>query len=195
MLTAQSVRGVVPWLLGGRQHRGAFLVCLVTLLGGSMMVVVGYVAMGSFSVPIPTTAGLERSGTDLFHIVMRNMGVAAMLFSGVVTAGLTTLLAGSVLGLYTGAMLRTAVNSAGVCDTMAGLLPHFPVEYAAFLLAAVAGLSPVSRTVMAYHAGDQRGSLPMTYLTAADTAMRCGALAMVLLVVAAGLEVIGGIPG
>lgn len=82
--------------------------------------------------------------TDLFGpIVVRNTGVTMLLFSGVLTAGFSTVVAVGLLGAYIGATFGAAARAAGLQEALGSIVLYAPIEFLGLLFAATAGLLPM----------------------------------------------------
>lgn len=121
------------------------------------------------------------------QILLRNLGAALVLYSGVVTLGLTTLVAGGILALYVGATVSLGVHSIGVAQLLADVVWYVPLEFGGLVLAATAGLQPATgaaRMILL-----DKGKISLTSLHR-DLAASLGtlSLALALIAVAAVIE-------
>ena len=123
----------------------------------------------------------------LGQILLRNVGAALVLYSGVVTLGLTTLIAGGILALYVGATVSLGVHSVGVAQLLADVIWYAPLEFGGLVLAATAGLQPTSGAVRQVLLDKGRISLTSLYRDVAAS-LRTVALALALITVAAVIE-------
>ncbi|MEZ2389913.1 hypothetical protein AB6813_10255 [bacterium RCC_150] len=82
--------------------------------------------------------------TEFLHILGRNVGAALVLYSGVVTFGLTTLITAGILALYIGATVSLGVNSVGGTNLLADVVWYVPFEFLGLVLAATAGFQPTA---------------------------------------------------
>lgn len=83
-------------------------------------------------------------GTDFTQILARNLGAALVLYSGVVTLGLTTLIGSGILALYIGATVSLGLNSVGGATLFADVIWYVPFEFLGLVMAATAGLQPAA---------------------------------------------------
>lgn len=83
-------------------------------------------------------------GTDFLQILARNIGAALVLYSGVVTLGLTTVIGAGILALYVGATLSLGLNSVGGATLFADVIWYVPFEFFGLVLATTAGLQPAA---------------------------------------------------
>jgi uncharacterized membrane protein SpoIIM required for sporulation len=83
-------------------------------------------------------------GTDFVQILARNIGAALVLYSGVVTLGLTTLIGSGILALYIGATLSLGLNSVGGAALFADVIWYVPFEFLGLAMAATAGFQPAA---------------------------------------------------
>src|SRR4029453_8034716 len=81
---------------------------------------------------------------EFLHILARNVGAALVLYSGVVTLGLTTLIGSGILALYVGATVSLGVHSVGGTALIADVIWYVPFEFLGLILAATAGFQPVA---------------------------------------------------
>lgn len=94
----------------------------------------------------------NNGGSSLFNgdfgpILVRNLGAALLLYSGVLTFGLTTLFAAAILGLYVGATVSLGVHSVGTAGIIADVVWYVPFEFLGLIMAATAGLQPAVAVV------------------------------------------------
>jgi uncharacterized membrane protein SpoIIM required for sporulation len=116
---------------------------LSTAVGMALVAFAGYAALDVSWIAENKTfekSPLYSGGFD--QILLRNLGAALVLYSGVVTLGLTTLVAGGILALYVGATVALGVNSVGVAQLLADVAWYVPFEFSGLVLAAAAGLQP-----------------------------------------------------
>jgi uncharacterized membrane protein SpoIIM required for sporulation len=175
-----TIEAVVAGTSRLRAFLGSLAVALATTVGG---VVIGFLSIRGASQG-ELIAG--PSHMSFWAIIGRNLSTALLLYSGVCTAGVTTLLAGVLLGGYVGATFGAAVTAVGLARAAGSILWYAPLEMVGLLLAAVAGLTPVV-TMLVRRPGSPRFR---TYTDSLAASLRLGALAAAVLVVAAILEAI-----
>lgn len=88
--------------------------------------------------------GSPLHGKDFLQILGRNVGAALVLYSGVATLGLTTLVGAGILALYVGATLSLAVHSVGGAGLVADVIWYVPFEFFGLVMAATAGFQPTA---------------------------------------------------
>lgn len=188
-------------------HRGGWWVAVrpdpvcVAVAGVLLAGTIGIGFSAATDVRLPVDRGLLRvADLDLLlAIVCRNAVVAATLVSGVATAGISTLLALPVLGIYVGVVVRAAVTALGSADAAALLVPFVVIEMAAFVVAAACGLRPSRAALRAWFAPAGRSgrfrTAASSYLAAAGSSLYCLPVVGVLLLMAALLEAWSGVPG
>lgn len=81
---------------------------------------------------------------EFLQILGRNIGAALVLYSGVATLGLTTLLGAGILALYVGATVSLGVHSVGTADLVADVIWYVPFEFFGLVMAATAGFQPAA---------------------------------------------------
>lgn len=107
--------------------------------------VFGYVAVDvSWVLDAKGPGSSPLYGTDFFQILARNIGAALVLYSGVVTLGLTTIIGAGILALYVGATLSLGLNSVGGATLFADVIWYVPFEFFGLVLATTAGLQPAA---------------------------------------------------
>jgi uncharacterized membrane protein SpoIIM required for sporulation len=166
-----------------------FLVSLAIFVAGA---VVGYASIG----PIwaadslgPATPDPARIGPPMWVIVVRNTGALMLLYSGVLTLGVTSLLAMVMVSGYIGATMAVAVWNQGLGRLFAETGMYAPIEFAGLVLAAGAGLYPTVVLASATFADrDGRATPVARYLDAVRTSLKILACGFVLIVVAAAIE-------
>lgn len=80
----------------------------------------------------------------LGQILLVNVPALCLVFSGVVTGGLTTLIAWPLTAVYIGVTMRIGQVQLGVAEVVSSIWIYAPVEFLALLLAAGAGLMPIT---------------------------------------------------
>lgn len=122
------------------------------------------------------------------HILLVNVPALFLAFSGVITGGISTLLALPLTSIYIGATMRTASTQLGLGEVLQTIWVYAPAEFAALLIAAGAGLMPAAAAARA--ALSDKGNLnPMQqYTRAIPLALKTFSLAAVILVLAAAVE-------
>ncbi|MCX5071195.1 stage II sporulation protein M [Streptomyces sp. NBC_00513] len=96
------------------------------------------------AVPADMTRDRPEPGWTLFSdILMRNVGVSAALFLGIVTFGLATIPAALITGSLAGYGWGQAAPVLGTHGVIRHLLPHMPLELASLALSTAAGLVPI----------------------------------------------------
>ncbi|MFI6810236.1 stage II sporulation protein M [Streptomyces luteogriseus] len=92
----------------------------------------------------PDAQPAAASFTDSFGpIVLRNTGAAMLLFSGVLTAGFSTVVALGLMAAYIGATFGAAARTAGFQEALGSVVLYAPIEFLGLLFAATAGMLPV----------------------------------------------------
>lgn len=128
-------------------------------------------------------------GSDFLQILGRNLGAALVLYSGVVTLGLTTVIGSGVLALYVGATMSLGLHSVGGSALLGDVIWYVPFEFLGLVMAATAGLQPTAALA-------SRLMLKKDRITVAsfiqDIARSLGTLliAIALIVLGAAIEVI-----
>lgn len=176
--------------------RGAWILAPVMLLG---FVTIGWLASVGTTFPISQDQETHRPWAMMGQIFAQNTGAALLLFAGVATGGVATLASLPVLGMYIGTVVRATSNSIGMYATSEILATYFILEFIGLALSAVCGLAPLLACLSWRRR--QHGDTPApkrevlgVYLDAAGRALRWMVLAALTLLLAAWLEVLGGIP-
>lgn len=84
---------------------------------------------------------------DFLEIFTRNMGAGLLLFSGVLTGGLSTLIGLTLIAAYVGATLSVAANGVGFMEAAGSIIFYAPLEFAGLLIIATAGFWPGQRAM------------------------------------------------
>jgi hypothetical protein len=135
----------------------------------------------------PPGASADGVRWTLGAILARNLGAAALLYSGVLTGGLSSGVSLAVLSAYVGATAKVGVLNVGAGPVLGSAGWYAGPELLGCLVAAAAGLLPVTAALRARRSGS--GGAPVRrYLAALPASLRLFAAAVVLLLVAAGLE-------
>ncbi|MDG4832689.1 stage II sporulation protein M [Solwaraspora sp. WMMD1047] len=178
--------------VAGQATLTPFLASLAILAAG---IYVGHASMDA----VPASgAGAEDAGTDssflalLSFFLLRNLGAALLFFSGVLTGGVSTLLSWGITALYIGATFTAAAANVGFSAAFASIVWYAPLEILGLVLAATAGLYPISAVLRSTYgradSGDQSVGYLTTYLRAIRVSVRVLAVAVVIIVAAAVIE-------
>ncbi|GAB3564397.1 hypothetical protein GCM10027405_20440 [Arthrobacter alkaliphilus] len=131
--TARVLGGIPGWLLPS------------TGLAMAAIAIFGYSAVDvSWIRDAREMGGSPLYGKDFPQILGRNIGAALVLYSGVATLGLTTLLGAGILALYVGATVSLGVHSVGSAGLVADVIWYVPFEFLGLVMAATAGFQPVA---------------------------------------------------
>lgn len=170
----------------------AFAVSLAVLCTGTVL---GYLSMdqaggdGSWEGSSGQSTGASLA--DSFApIVIRNTGVAMLLFSGVLTAGFSTVVALGLMAAYIGATFAAAARTAGFQEALSSIVLYAPIEFLGLLFAATAGILPVVAGVsntLRRSAEDGRSPL-RAYLESVGLSLKTLGLAVAVIVIAALVE-------
>lgn len=127
------------------------------------------------------------SGWSFWTILTRNLGAIALMYSGVATAGILSVVTLASVSLYIGATAKIGTLTSGAGALAADVGLYAPVEFLGCLLAAAAGLYPV---VSAFTPSSQaiHGGPVHAYLRAVPRSLLLFALGGLLILLGAGLE-------
>ncbi|MFH8404052.1 stage II sporulation protein M [Streptomyces sp. NPDC018019] len=166
----------------------AFSVSLAALCTG---IALGYTSMGQAG-GNGAWAGPEGQGgaVSFTAILVRNTGAAVLLFSGVLTAGASTVVALGLMASYIGATFGAAARTAGVHEALGSIVLYAPVEFFGLLLAATAGLLPMTAGVAnALRSSTEDGRSPVrAYVESVGLSLRTLVVAVVVIFIAALVE-------
>lgn len=132
----------------------------------------------------PPGTPADAPGWTLGTILARNLGAAALLYSGVLTCGLSTAVSLAVLSAYVGATAKVGVLNVGAGAVLGSAGWYAGPEFLGCLVAAAAGLHPAATALRARSSG----APVRRYLAALPVSLGLFAAAVVLLLVAAGVE-------
>ncbi|XAS72352.1 hypothetical protein VUN82_00390 [Micrococcaceae bacterium Sec5.1] len=160
---------------------------LALMLGGFFIGFQTNLPAGLLQGPASGTAGAPWWSV-FGRILLVNLPALCLAFSGVVTGGISTLIAWPLTSIYIGATMRTATAQLGPGEVIGTIWVYAPAEFAALLIAAGAGLMPAAAAARA--ALSDHGNLrPMhQYLHAVPVALKTFCVAAVILVAAAAIE-------
>ena len=152
---------------------------------------VGYTAMDRSWAPSAMETDLVGGGElGLLAIIVTNVGAALLLFAGVATGGLATLAGATWTSGYVGATLAVAVENVGGQALLQNVWLYLPLELAALVVAAAAGIHPV--VAMVLHASPTAPPAWRRYVNAWGTSLRLLALSVLLIGLSAIAEVLTG---
>lgn len=155
------------------------------------------IAIASFafaSLDVSWVRDHSRSGHDLLllreldQILLRNVGAATVLYSGVVTFGFSSVIAASILSLYLGATMSLGIHSIGLAQLAADVVWYVPLEFGGLLLATTAGLQPVSGAIKLIALKGEKVTL---HSVQGDLARSLSTFAVALVLIVAGAVIEG----
>lgn len=127
-----------------RNSRLEIILATVLLLGTTVIgLMYGINALPAAEVQVNSESPL----TTLLWILQRNIPAALLLFSGVVTFGLTALAGGAGVGLFLGHSMALATVTFGPAYVITHTFLYTPMELYGFVLAFAAGLTPITLLV------------------------------------------------
>lgn len=136
----------------------------------------------------PPTGGSSPWWSVWGRILMVNLPALCLAFSGVVTFGISTLIAWPLTAIYIGATMRTAATELGLSDVIGTIWVYAPGEFTALLIAAGAGLMPAAAAARAALFGKGNLTPMQQYTRAIPKALKTFTVAAAVLVVAALIE-------
>ncbi len=168
-----------------RQHTvGTSLVIALALFSG-------VAALASTLVDPSTLSGVETgvpTGPPGFlEILGRNLSAALLLYSGVITVGLTAGLGLLGVAAFVGGTLDIAVHNAGWSAVLGSTWSYVLLEFGGMVVAAAAGLHPLVSTVLTKREDIHTGPV-RRYLAALTPSLKLLAASMTLIVAAAAIE-------
>lgn len=174
-----------------QRFAGAFvtLVAGITIAAVAVAVAVPLRA-GNFIQDGPLADFLDEAVgiASFWPIFGRNVGVIALLYSGVATAGVTSVLGIPLVALGVGGFTSVLVSEHGLAATISSVWTYAPIEFLAMAVAGGSGLLPVAAAVCP---ALQPGETAVTrYVRSLARTLPMLGIAVVLLVVAALLEAI-----
>jgi uncharacterized membrane protein SpoIIM required for sporulation len=122
------------------------------------------------------------------QILLVNVPALCLVFSGVITGALTTLIAWPLTVVYIGATMRIGQEQLGVPEVVSSIWLYAPVEFLALLLAAGAGLMPIAAAVRSTLVNHEPITPYHQYVRVIPFALKTFGIASILLAVAAVLE-------
>nr|WP_255672818.1 stage II sporulation protein M [Glycomyces amatae] len=172
-------------LTGGTRY-AALLVSLAVFIIGAL---VGYHSLSGLEV---FADGGEGGGHDqsLPGIVGQNLGAAMLLYSGVVTLGVSSLLGLGMTSAYVGATMAVAVGNAGWGEVLGTAWVYAPIEFGGCVVAAAAGLYPVLSVIGRVFAAEERLALFGTYVRGLVDSLKLLAVAVAMILLAGLIELI-----
>lgn len=165
----------------------AMTLSLALMLGGFLTGFQTNLSPGALN--LPTAGAADTSWWSVWgRILVVNLPALCLAFSGVVTGGMSTLIAWPLTSIYIGATMRTASTELGLGEVIGTIWVYAPGEFAALLIAAAAGLMPAAAAARA--ALFERGELSpvQQYIRAVPRALKTFFVAAAVLVVAALIE-------
>jgi uncharacterized membrane protein SpoIIM required for sporulation len=172
----------------------AMSLSLVLMVGGFL------VGFGSLSHLQSGAGGPEAAGaaaridwlTTFGTILARNGLTLCLLFSGVMSGGLTTLIAWPLVSVFIGSTMRLSESMIGLDSVLGAIWPYAPLEFLALAVAAGAGLLPVTNAIRASLADPKPGapvrSPFQAYLGVFPLSLRMLLVSGTILLIAAAIE-------
>lgn len=177
-----------------RRHPATLLAVLLATCLWTALVAIGYSSGLEFEVQ--ASGHTKQAWNELVPIFLTNASAALGLYSGVLTAGISTFASSVLLGLFTGAVFHGASDALGTGQAIMTLGPYFVFEGFGLLLASIAGFMPI--TAIAIHwlsrgPSTWRTSIT-TYISTVQRTLMPLTVSLALIAVGAVMEVLGGIP-
>lgn len=163
--------------------RAALLITMVLFTAGLLT---GFFSLSDLSGLEGATPG-ESAQWSFWIILTRNLGAATLMYSGVVTFGLTTLVTLPLLGLYVGATMRIGVEAVGWATLTGAVGLYAPFEFAGVLVAAAGGLYP-ALDVLSRRRGDSGRA--RAYVRTMPRSLALLGIGVALILVGAALEML-----
>lgn len=160
---------------------------LALMLGGFITGFQTNLSAGTTPAPAPDGTAAPWWSV-LGRILLVNLPALCLAFSGVITGGISTLIAWPLTSIYIGSTMRTASAQLGPAEVLGTIWVYAPVEFAALLIAAGAGLMPAAAAVRAALSEKRSISPAQHYLTVFPLALKTFSLAAAILVLAALIE-------
>lgn len=120
------------------------------------------------------------------EILVRNTSAALLLYSGVITLGLSTLGVLTMTSVYVGATMSVGVTNSGLGGLIGDTGAYLPFELIGMLAAAAAGLFPLVRALLPRRGPNQ--GIGSCYLGSLAASLRLLAVALGLVLVGAVIE-------
>lgn len=120
------------------------------------------------------------------EIIVRNGSAALLLYSGVVTLGVSTLGVLTMTSVYVGATMSVGVTNSGVAGLIGDTGLYIPFEFSGMLLGAAAGLYPFVRALSSDRTANR--GFGASYLDSLAGSLRLLGVALGLVLVGAAIE-------
>ncbi|MDQ0210556.1 MULTISPECIES: hypothetical protein [Arthrobacter] len=137
--------------------------------------------------PMSPEAGLTWLSA-LGRILAANVPALCLLFSGVITGGVSTLIAWPLTAIYIGSTMRLGRTHMGIGEVVASIWIYAPIEFLGLLLGAGAGLIPVAAAIRSALSASEAAGPLRQYLAMFPLALKIFGIASVLVLAAALLE-------
>jgi len=179
---------MVPGVTSVSAVRSTLLALLFSLVTLGIGAAIGYVSLrGSVDQGWVSSPDSAPSFATIF---ITNVGTAFLLFSGVVTVGISALFGGLALGGFIGATFTVAAGTVGTAAAAGSIGWYAPLEFAGFIVAAAGGFSPAVGVLLRKSGESRRAA----YVSALPRAGLFALVSVGMLGIAAGVEalIIGG---
>ncbi|MGD9959752.1 stage II sporulation protein M [Nocardioides sp.] len=131
--------------------------------------------------------GAQARSPGFLEILGRNLSAALLLYSGVVTVGLTAILGLIGVGAFVGGTLDVAVHNAGWSGVLGSTWPYILLEFGGMVLAAAAGLHPLVSTLLTARDGARTRTVNR-YLAALTPSLKLLTVAAAMILSGAAVE-------
>lgn len=91
------------------------------------------------------------NSSSFIFILSKNLPAILLLYSGVITLGLTSLIGIFLIGAFIGGVTAISVYNIGWMLTLQDVWLYAPLEFLAFIIATIAGMSPIYNTVLSHN--------------------------------------------
>jgi uncharacterized membrane protein SpoIIM required for sporulation len=173
---------------GKKSLLAAFLGSLLIFGSGAAL---GYTSISSDWAARSLTAGGAENpifGGSFWTILIQNISAAMFLYSGVLTLGLTSVLAMGMVSAYIGATVAVGVHNVGPGQILGDTGTYVFLEFGGCIVAAAAGLYPFMVAVGAIVKDGATTAVFSAYLRAVHTSLKMFACAISLILIAAAIE-------
>lgn len=161
---------------------------LALMLAGFVAGFQANLAVGAEPLPVLPAGRSHTWLSAVGQILLVNVPALCLVFSGVITGGLTTLIAWPLTAVYIGATMRIGQVQLGVAEVVSSIWIYAPVEFLALLLAAGAGLMPITAAVRSTLVNNEPITPLNQYVRVFPFALKTFGVASILLAAAAVLE-------
>ncbi|MBG6191238.1 putative membrane protein SpoIIM required for sporulation [Arthrobacter sp. CAN_A212] len=150
---------------------------------------IGYTSIEQLPAALTHLDAAGATEWSFLGILTRNLGAAALMYAGIVSGGVLSVITMAAVAVYVGATAKIGSMTVGLGAVAGGVAWYAPIEFLGCMAAACAGLYPAIAALSEKHQRQHGGPLK-SYLHAVPHSLMLFAVAAALIAIGAGAEIL-----